>query len=65
MTPDKFSILIIDKLLNELYKLKVYSKLEHIQAITYHVELPPKASIHNVFHVSPLKRTLGGVSWVG
>lgn len=33
-----------------------YCVLEKMGTAAYHIELPPTARIHNVFHVSQLKR---------
>ena len=37
-----------------------YKVLDHISAIAYKFELPDEAKTHPVFHVSQLKKHLGG-----
>jgi hypothetical protein len=52
-----------------LYKLapkyfRPYQVIERIDAITYRLQLPPKAQLHNVFYVAFLKKFEGAASAV-
>jgi len=36
-----------------------YGVIERVGEVSYELELPPRSRVHNVFHVSCLKRALG------
>jgi hypothetical protein len=41
-----------------------YQVIERINVVTYQLQLPPKAQLHNVFHVAFLKKFEGAASAV-